>query len=327
MTIRLHPGIIVMVSYLLCLVPAFSQQPFTVTQSAPARLDGLKAGYTLVNEKEKEVGDKGNFSRFSIEFYITNETSQAKIILYKQGFNLLGSDVSPNLVLFRCLNATGARMTSKEFSLQAKTCTIPALVEDKDCSSGKTTQSKRLVQVGYWIKAGETISTKSVVIVPLSQQPDMTAVFFPNSNSSVGSTINNQPVINDLPVTGEEGFMKIRNFAVNTFLNNQNGPLDCTTIGNGWWSAQWQLLPVPGTNYYVIKNRWKNNFISTGNNGLLSMNDQSANSMWMIEAVGNTNTYTIKNVGTNRFLMNKDGALQAEAVFGDQANARWILEQ
>jgi Ricin-type beta-trefoil lectin domain-like len=325
--VKLYLRIILLFCSSLSFIPAFSQQPFTVTQSAPARLDGLKAGYTLVNEKEKEVGDKGNFSRFSIEFYITNETNQAKIILYKQGFNLLASDVSPNLVLFRCINATGARMTSKEFSLQAKTCMIPALVEDKDCSSGKTTQSKRQVQVGYWIKAGETISTKSVVIVPLSQQPDMTAVFFPNSNSPVGSTINNQPVTNDLPVTGGEGFMKIRNFAINTFLNNQDGPLGCTTIDNGWWSAQWQLLPVPGTNYYVIKNRWKNNFISTGNNGLLSVNDQSANSMWMIEAVGNSNTYTLKNVGTNRFLINQDGALQAEAVFADQPNARWILEQ
>src|ERR1700712_4930659 len=116
---------------ILFFVPVFAQQSFSVNESSPATAEGLQFGYNIVNEKEKEVGDKGNFSRFSLNFFITNMAADAKMLLYKPGFNLLGNDVSPTLVQFKCLNATGARLTSKEVTLQAKACNIMASVEDK----------------------------------------------------------------------------------------------------------------------------------------------------------------------------------------------------
>ena len=65
-------------------------------------------------------------------------------------------------------NATGARLTSKRLTLQAPACNVMAVVEDKDCNSNKTVQNKRLANIGYWIRPGETIHADVIVIVPLN---------------------------------------------------------------------------------------------------------------------------------------------------------------
>ncbi len=80
---------------------------------------------------------KGISADIVYNIYVTNTSADAKIVLYKQGF-LSGNDVSHNLVQFNCMNATGARLTSKETVIQAKPCSLIALVEDKDCTSDKT---------------------------------------------------------------------------------------------------------------------------------------------------------------------------------------------
>lgn len=303
----------------------FAQQPIVVTDSTPVTVNGLKAGYRIVSETEKEVGNKGNFSRYSVQFYVTNVTGEAKIILYRQGFNLLGNDVPFDLVLFRCLNATGARMTSKEFAVHAQPCVLQTLIEDKDGSSGKTTKNTHLGQVGYWIKSGETFSTKSVVIVPLNENPNFTAAFYPHATSIISSASFNEMYNTQSP--DNLRIAKIKNFSTNNYLNIQNGPLVCTPVDNTSLNAQWQLIPVNGTNYYLIKNRLQNNFISIDNNGMLSANDQSTNAMWIIETIGTTNTYMIKNASNNTALINQNGAVQAVTVFGEMQNAKWIIEQ
>ncbi|MFI5133642.1 MAG: RICIN domain-containing protein [Chitinophagales bacterium] len=325
-------------SFFVCILSfmAVAQQSYPVTESMPQTVEGLTAGYNISNEKEKEVGNKGDFSRYSINFYVTNSSNEAKIILNKQGFNLLGSDVSSGLVQFKCVNATGARLTSKELNLQAKPCTLQVLVDDKDCSTGKITQSKRPAQIGYWIRPGETIAGNTIVIVPLNEKPDVTVTFFPNTtnipatvinnnnNYNIGNNNSNSNNVQNTP----SGFVRIKNFVSNNYLHNQNGPVACTTIDHGWWSAQWEILPVSGTNYYQIRNRWKNNFISTENNSMISDNGKSSNAMWLIEETGNNNTYTIKNVANNAKLTYQDGSLKTTNSFlGNQANMQWVIEQ
>ena len=314
---------LILLILMLCVRIAFAQQPIAVTDSSPVTIGGLKAGYRIVTEKEKEVGNKGNFSRYSIEFFVTNVTNEAKIILYKQ-FNLLSNEVSPEIVLFRCSNATGARMTVKDVSLRANPCVLQTLIDEKECSSDKTTKKVHLGQIGYWIKPGETISARSVMIVPLNERPNFNVFLYPNASSIIATVYGD----NNAPSQNIPSIVKIRKFSSNDYLNNQNGPLVCSAIGHGWWSASWQLIPVSGTNYYLIKNRGKNNFfISTDNNGMLSLNDQSANTMWVIEPIGNTNTYTIRNASNNSSLISFNGSVQAMPVMGQQPNAEWIIEQ
>jgi hypothetical protein len=323
-------------------VASFAQSSFDVSETEAATLNGLKTGYNLISEKEKEVGNKGDFSRFQVEFYITNITSEAKIILYRQGANLFNSDVAGNLVQFKCLNATGARLTSKEITLQAKSCIIQAITDDKDCVSGKTIQNRRPVKIGYWIKPGETISSRTIVIVPLNEKPKVVAILYPDANAPVGTTVNtgfnNTPNNNNngynngynnnnAPAPIANGFIKLRSLLNNTYLNIEKGPLSCSAIDNGWWSAQWQLVTVSGTNYYHIQNRWKPVFLSLDDNGLLSANNQSDNALWVIETVDGGNSYSIKSAVRNAALMNLNGNIQTTPLLKGQPNIKWSIEQ
>jgi hypothetical protein len=325
---------------------AYTQQTLPVTDSMPAMSEGLKAGYDIAGASEKEVGDKGNFSRYKIHFYVTNTSNEAKLILYKPSSSIFGGSASPELVKFKCSNATGARFTNKEATLSAKPCIIDALVDELDAASGKTVQKKKPANIGYWIKPGESISSNTIMIVPINEKPSMAVSFFPNTGSMGGTVINsnnNNYDNNNFSNTNysnnnngnfntaqniPQSFIRIKNFASNNYLHNQNGPMACTAINHDWWSAQWEMLPVNGTNYYQIKNRWKNNFISTENNSMISDNGQSANAMWMIEETGSNNKiYIIRNAADNAKLTYQDGQLKTITSFSNQVNMQWIMEQ
>jgi ricin-type beta-trefoil lectin protein len=305
------------------------QQVLPVTDSMPAIDEGLKAGYEISGASEKEVGDKGNFSRFKLRFYVINTSNQAKLILLKPTNSIFSSTVSPELVRFKCSNATGARFTNKEATLAAKPCIVDALVDDADPSSGKTVQKKKPANIGYWIKPGETISSNCIMIVPLNERPNMTVTFFPNTGSMGGTVINNDNNFNNSQFANQRSanFVRIKNFATNSYLHNQDGPVACSAIDNNWWSAQWEMIPVSGTNYYQIRNRSKNNFITVENSNMLTDNGQSASAMWFIEEIGSTRTYSIKNAANNLSLVFQNGVLKTMTVLGTQSYAQWIIEQ
>jgi Ricin-type beta-trefoil lectin domain-like len=329
----------------------FAQSAFGVTESAPVNVNGLTMGYTIKSEEEKEVGNKGNFSRFSVKFYVTNSTQEAKIILYKDGFNVLGN-VSDQLAQFNCLNATGARFTSKSAIIQAAPCNVMALVDDKD-ASGKEVKNKRFVQIGYWIKAGQTFSTSAIMIVPLNQKPNMEVVYLANllqptasagyngnagnngySSNNGGSSNGGYNSNQNMPPPPPQafftnGFVKLRNTSTNNYINVEKGSLGCTVIDKEWWSAQWQFTPVTenGLTYYTIQNRWKGNFLSIDNSGLVLNNGQGNTALWVLETLDGGNTYTIKSATRNAALADANGIMQAGPLFKGQTNAKWIIEQ
>lgn len=317
--------------YIACFLfgTAQAQQAMPVTDSAAATFDGLQAGYTITGASEKEVGKKGNFSRYKIRFYVTNTANDARLILYRPNSTVFGSGASPKLAYFKCANATGARLTNKEVTLEAKPCYIDALVEEKECGSDKTVQNRRSANIGYWIKPGETIASNTIMIVPLNEQPSVTVTFFPERSSMPASVMynDNNNVYSNNNQQQSQGFVRIKNYAADAYLHNQNGPLNCSGIDMGWWSAQWEMLPVSGTNYYVIRNRWKNLYISTDNGSMLSQNGQSANAYWTIDDAGTNNMYTIKNVATNAKLAYLEGAVKMINTFNNQVATQWIIEQ
>jgi len=153
----------------------YAQQNEAITDSMPYSKDGLEIGYRILTNTTKEVGDKGDFSRFEINCFLMNKTEDPKIIFYKSsgfwGSNENESSVD-DVVKFECLNATGARLTSKTALLEARACFTEAWVDEKDCTNGKTIRKKKSVQIGYFIPPGATISKKIIVIVPLNQKPD-----------------------------------------------------------------------------------------------------------------------------------------------------------
>ncbi|MGC4101679.1 RICIN domain-containing protein [Ferruginibacter sp.] len=306
-------------------VKGFNPKTFTVTDSLPVTYNGLTAGYTIKDESEKSVGKKGDFSRFKIYFYLTNTGTEAKIMYRNMDFGGHAGPINNNIALFKCLNATGARFTNKMATMELQPCKIEANVEDKDCSSGKVITSKRVVDLGYWIKPGETVSKTYPMIVPLNEKPKVTVTFYAEVGNQTGTFIYQT---NATPQQAEQVFVRIKNATGNAYLHNQNGPLSCTGIDNDWWSAQWEILPVGSTGNFQIRNRWKGNYLSSSNAQLLSDDGQSPGSVWIVQETSTADVYYIKNAVDNARLYIDNGVLKLSSSFiSNDASSKWIIEK
>jgi hypothetical protein len=145
----------------------FAQQATDLQEKIPYQYNGLEYGYSITNEKSKEVkGD--DMDRFEIVLYVTNKSNSLKIIPFPNIENV--ADEVP-VAEFSCKNANGKRLTSKNGKVSAKPWFTQVRVADE-------TQSSKYkfvkAQVGYAIKNGETISNKIIVIVPKGERPVMT---------------------------------------------------------------------------------------------------------------------------------------------------------
>jgi hypothetical protein len=332
---KMKKQLVITILFTLFISRIWAQSAYQVTDSQSVNLNGLTMGYKIKSEEVKAVGDKGNFSRFSVSFYVTNPTSEEKIIMYKQGWNIL-NNVSDQLAKFNIINATGARLTSKEALISAAPCNVLADVEDKDCATNKTTKTKRFVQIGYSIKAGQTFSATAIVIVPLNEKPNVEVTYLGNLLQPTASASYHEPPPgynpNQLPPPAPgrvnlDDFIKIRNAATNTYVNVETGAPRASAIDVGWWSAQWNLTRLPGSRIYVIKNHWKDNqYLSTdtGSPGTF-MNYMSDGARWVIEPIFGTNTVRIKNLGTGSFLgISQDKLSMTNNP--NQGSLEWVFE-
>lgn len=147
-----------------------AQQSKPITEESPLVADGIEYGYFIRNAAVKEVGNK-DFSRYEVTFYATNKSECSRIILYDQVISLFESNMKI-LAKFDCLNATGARLTSKSAEVCAKPAFVNARVNTRD-DKGKSITETQKVQIGYSISIGETVEQNVILIVPLNSKPDV----------------------------------------------------------------------------------------------------------------------------------------------------------
>jgi hypothetical protein len=304
------------------LTRVLAQPGIPVTDQQPQIIEGLKCGYIIKSLETKEVGDKGNFSRYSVNFYVTNVTDMPRIFYFRRGTNGING-VSDLLVQFNCLNATGARLTSKSVVIHA---TPHQEFHERD---------RRQEQVGYSIMPGQTINTEAIIIVPLNQQLNIVAYYLGYSQQQVPWSSDGNAVVNTQgdvppppPILNTQGFTQIRNLYSNTFINIQTGVVGATPIQNGWWSAQWQIIPVPGTNFYKIQNHWKSNFMCT-ENGYLTMtpSDQPDGSNWIFEpSERGGNIFRIKNVRSGAYISVVENHIALSAGMDNNPGLLWAVQ-
>ena len=56
---------------------------------------------------------------------------------------------------------------------------------------------------------------------------------------------------------GEGGFVRLANRRQQgSYLHTENRVLEAGPIQPFWWSAMWQMIPVPGTGYFWLENRY-----------------------------------------------------------------------
>lgn len=288
---------------LLCVYSAFGQAPaFSITDKQPTLVDGLELGYTIKSTEVKAVGDKGNFSRYSVSFYVRNTTNLGKIMLYKQGWNI-ANNVSNQLAKFNCLNATGARLTSKEAIINAEACNVLAMVPD--CDPKKTNKNKQFVQIGYWIKPGETIATTAILITPLNELPNVQVIYMAAQLTPLSDAVIDGPQLVETPGPTDNGtYIKLKNnFYSDKYINNQQGPPQSTTITQNWWSAQWQVIRDNG-HLVRIKSRWKGTFLGVDQRGYVTLSDDFNNraNLWAMETTNDQNVFRFKSLMTAGYL-------------------------
>ena len=329
--------LIISMCMLVCCGVTAQPATFPITDKQPALVDGLELGYTIKSTEVKAVSGKGDFSRYSVSFYVRNTTNQGKIMLYKQGWNVMGN-VSDQLAQFNCLNATGARLTSKEAIINAEACNVLAQVSD--CDPKKTSKNKQFVQIGYWIKPGQTISTGAILITPLNTLPDMQVTYLasqltPLSSASIGGpqmapVPGPQNMPPPPPPADAEGFVKLKNNFNNMYLNNQQGPPEATNIDAGWWSAQWQIIAIPGSRYVNIKNKWKGNYLLVDQRGYVTFTDNYNDraGFWTQEPTNDQNVFRFKNLMTGGYLCTAaNGVLIQSKTPINTFCSGWLFEQ
>ena len=301
---------------------AMAQQGFPVTDQQPVVIEGLSCGYRIKSLETKQVSDKGNFSRYSISFFVKNVSNGPRILPYRTGPNGLPG-ASDNLVQFNCLNATGYRLTSKYAVIKAPPYNYY--------------QNGGWTKMGFAIMPGQTVSVDEVMIVPLNEPLNMLVFYIGYSQQLVPLTamagappppMPSAPPAppQPLPVLNPQTFYQIKNGFFNTFLNIQTGVVNSSTIQNGWWSAQWQVIQIPGSNFYEIKNRWKSSFIDT-ERGYITMapTDQSPGCQWTLEPF-NGNLVKIKNVQTGQYLSIAANQIRLSQGFNNEAALGWLIQ-
>ena len=148
----------------------WAQQSKPISEENPLVLDGLEYGYSIKNISTREVNNK-DFSRHEVTLYVTNKGACSRVVLFGESMNQFEAEMR-TLAKFDCINATGARLTSKGGELYAKPMYVHAKVKTRD-DKGKYILENQRVQVGYYLGAGETIEETVIFIVPLNSKPDI----------------------------------------------------------------------------------------------------------------------------------------------------------
>ena len=160
----------ILIAFLMSTSFIAGAQSKPVTEETPFSADGIEYGYSIKNISSKEVSNK-DFSRYEVTLYATNKSECSRIVLFGQNMNLFESD-NQALARFDCVNATGARLTSKSGEVNAKPMYVVARVSTRD-EKGKQIYENQKVQVGYYIGVGETVEQNIIFIVPLNSKPDI----------------------------------------------------------------------------------------------------------------------------------------------------------
>jgi subtilisin family serine protease len=110
------------------------------------------------------------------------------------------------------------------------------------------------------------------------------------------------------------------------YIHTEGGPLVAGSIQSGWWTAQWQMEPVAGTEYYRIRNRYTGHYLHAENGPVQAGTIQSGwlSAQWELESV--QQHFRIRNRYRGTYLHMEYGSLQLGAINTAWLSAQWRLE-
>ena len=130
-----------------------------------------------------------------------------------------------------------------------------------------------------------------------------------------------------LKASGQE-IGRLKNAWKGTYLNIENGALSSTEIKDDWLSARWELMAIPGGQFY-IKNVWKSTYLNIENGALQcsQVNLNSASAKWVITKIEGSDAVRISNAGNTALSINiESGSPVCTPIKDDWWSARWVWE-
>ncbi|MPS65681.1 MAG: hypothetical protein DI622_03805 [Chryseobacterium sp.] len=131
-------------------------------------LNGMSVTFNILNKESIEVGGKP-FDRYKVSATVKNNSDKSYNIRLSS-FPQIVSNIG--IVELDCINATGAKLTSKKIQLKMKAQIINVTYSAYD-KSGKFTNSTIPVTGSYYFDAGDSISDNAIFIVPQGEKPDV----------------------------------------------------------------------------------------------------------------------------------------------------------
>jgi subtilisin family serine protease len=110
------------------------------------------------------------------------------------------------------------------------------------------------------------------------------------------------------------------------YIHTEGGPLVAGSIQSGWWTAQWHMEPVAGTQYYRIRNRYTGAYLHAENGPVQAGSVLSGwlSAHWELEPV--QQHFRIRNRYRGTYLNVEYGSLQLTAINASWHSAQWRME-
>ncbi|SFN06877.1 hypothetical protein SAMN05421594_0785 [Chryseobacterium oleae] len=139
-----------------------------ISDGQTIEINGMSVTFNILNKESVEAGGKP-YDRYKVSASVKNTSDKGyniRLSSYPQIVSNMG------LVELDCINATGAKLTSKKIELKMKVQMINVSYSAYD-KSGKYTTNMIPVTGSYYFDPGDTISDNAIFIVPQGEKPDV----------------------------------------------------------------------------------------------------------------------------------------------------------
>ncbi len=150
---------------LLSLTNFYAQK---ITDGATVDVNGLSVTFNILNKEAINVGGK-NFDRYKVSAGVTNNSGKS-INMRMATAPQIVTNIA--LVEVNCINATGAKLTSKKIELKTKAHNLNVTYWAYT-KEGKYESSVIPVIAGYYLDPGDTVNDTAIFIVPQGETPDV----------------------------------------------------------------------------------------------------------------------------------------------------------
>ncbi|WP_316801791.1 hypothetical protein [Pedobacter nototheniae] len=148
----------------------FSVNAQQIKDGETINLNGVEVTYSIVNKEKLSIKDQ-NFDRYKVLASVKNNTGKSFNIRLSTSLDLSAIGNS-KIVELDCINATGARLTSKKIQVGMKSHLINVTYYTKD-KDGKLVSAIMPVTAGYYFDQGQVIENDAIFIVPAGEIPQV----------------------------------------------------------------------------------------------------------------------------------------------------------